>query len=377
MGFGPPGFLHAPASKATTACVFLASLLVHTEHLSASRVSLTPRAVFGVGAHGRQLFSRLVLSNLAFASKGETAVGLALWYRLARDAERKRGTDRYAAFLFVVAAVAVAAQTAAMALFGEKNQKLSPFASGPHALVWAHLPGFALDVPATWHAEFELGGRRWKISSKSSAYVAFLLLARFALASSTDATGGGSHLYRSVLSSLTRLAPGALGILAALALRASWVPLNVEARRRAARSRGRGAAATAATAASRRGRRAFSRRRWWPALVRALCSATLGWLTVDPGAARAGNPRVFVAGTNDSRARREGDARGATTRRARGPAGFDGGVGDRFAARPPPAESVAALTAMGFDEGSVRRALADAGNDLAVATESLLDDGAR
>ena len=49
----------------------------------------------------------------------------------------------------------------------------------------------------------------------------------------------------------------------------------------------------------------------------------------------------------------------------------------RFAARPPPAESVAALTAMGFDEGSVRRALADAGNDLAVATESLLDDGAR
>ena len=158
MGFGPPGFLHAPASKATTACVFLASLLVHTEHLSASRVSLTPRAVFGVGAHGRQLFSRLVLSNLAFASKGETAVGLALWYRLARDAERKRGTDRYAAFLFVVAAVAVAAQTAAMALFGEKNQKLSPFASGPHALVWAHLPGFALDVPATWHAEFELGG---------------------------------------------------------------------------------------------------------------------------------------------------------------------------------------------------------------------------
>jgi hypothetical protein len=38
---------------------------------------------------------------------------------------------------------------------------------------------------------------------------------------------------------------------------------------------------------------------------------------------------------------------------------------------------VDALTAMGFDEGSVRRALADAGNDLVVATESLLGDGAR
>ena len=39
--------------------------------------------------------------------------------------------------------------------------------------------------------------------------------------------------------------------------------------------------------------------------------------------------------------------------------------------------AVEALTAMGFDEGTVRRALVDARNDLVVATESLLGDGAR
>ena len=111
MGFGPPGFLRAPASKAVMASVATASLLVHTSHLSPSRVTLTPRAVLGVGAHGRQLVSRLVLSNLAFASAGEALVGLALLYRLGRDAERRRGTDRYVAFVVFVAAFATAAQT--------------------------------------------------------------------------------------------------------------------------------------------------------------------------------------------------------------------------------------------------------------------------
>jgi hypothetical protein len=63
--------------------------------------------------------------------------------------------------------------------------------------------------------------------------------------------------------------------------------------------------------------------------------------------------------------------------------GFDrDDVGGRFgnahrSGDPPPESSVVALTAMGFDEGSVRRALADSGNDLELATESLLEDGAR
>jgi hypothetical protein len=62
--------------------------------------------------------------------------------------------------------------------------------------------------------------------------------------------------------------------------------------------------------------------------------------------------------------------------------GFDrddmhGGFASHRSGDPPPESSVVALTAMGFDEGSVRRALAESGNDLALATESLLEDGAR
>ena len=155
MGFGPPGFLRAPASKAVMASIATASLLVHTSHLSSSRVTLTPRAVLGVGAHGRQLVSRLVLSNLAFASAGEALVGLALLYRLGRDAERRRGTDRYVAFVVFVAAFATAAQTwlamttSRFAERGGKTTTFHPFTPGPHALVWAHLLGFIRDVPAT------------------------------------------------------------------------------------------------------------------------------------------------------------------------------------------------------------------------------------
>ena len=356
MGFGPPGFLHAPASKAVMACFSLASVLVHTSphRLSASRVSLTPRAVFGVGAHGRQLVSRLLLSNLAFASAGETLVGMSLWYRLARDAERRRGTDRYAAFLAFVAAFAVVAQVALIAFaFPAGVHTSAPFATGPHALVWAHLPGFARDVPTTWTANLGRAfGRESRVTSKTQTAVSFALLAWFATRASpspNDADGD-----RSIARAGARLVPAALGTLAALALRAPWFPLNIEPRMRDA-PRGRGGGSRVGGA--------FARRRWWPALVRASCSATLGWLTVDPAAARVGAPRVFVAGNSRERARAPRAPRADRSRR-----GFGAGPAA------PPLDAVATLVAMGFDEGSARRALADAGNELSVAAERLLED---
>ena len=355
MGFGPPGFLHAPASKALMACVGLASLLVRAAHLSPSRVSLTPRAVLGVGAHGRQLLSRLVLSNLAFTSLGETLVGLALLYRLARDAERRRGTDRYAAFVVSVALFATAAQVVATyayhttALNGHKTN-VAMFAPGPHALVWAHLPYYVLDVPArTNESKIRAFGVNWCAASKAPTYV---LLSHFLFWSSFFTANDGFGVTSATNAFWSRFAPGSLGVLVSCLLRASWFPANVERRRRG---------------------KAFSRSRWWPALARAACSAVFGWLGFDPGAARTGAPRVFVAAARPP-------ARGA-----RAPHGARGGGFDRDAlggfaapaAPPPPESSVSALTAMGFDEGSARRALADSGNDLALATESLLEDGAR
>ena len=361
------------------ASVVTASLLVHTSHLSPSRVSLTPRAVLGVGAHGRQLVSRLVLSNLAFASAGEALVGLALLYRLGRDAERRRGTDRYAAFVVFVVAFATAAQTwlvMTMSRFAELSGKTTtfhPFTPGPHALVWAHLLGFIRDVPATGDAFLVVFGREARASSKAPTYALFAQFFFFALFSNHGATPPFTET--GALSVLwSRFVPATLGVVGSLLLRAPWFPLNIEARVWEV-SETRPASRRARTARRTKARVAFSRRRWWPSLVRAFFAATFGWL--DPGRDRTGAPRVFVAGSNQGgpRARRGGvppsDAR-------EGAGGFDRGFpGDFRAAAPPTPAAVEALTAMGFDEGSVRRALADADNDLAVATESLLEDGAR
>ena len=360
MGFGPPGFLRAPATKAVMASVVTASLLVHTSHLSPSRVSLTTRAVLGVGAHGRQLVSRLVLSNLAFASAGEALVGLALLYRLGRDAERRRGTDRYAAFVMFVAAFSTAAQTwlvmttSRFAELSGKTTAFHPFTPGPHALVWAHLLGFIKDVPKTGDAFLVVFGRETCASSKAPTYALFAQFFFFALFSNHGATPPFAETGAlSVLSVLwSRFVPATLGVFGSLLLRLPWFPLNIEAR-----------VGDGARPAARRtkARTAFSRRRWWPSLVRAFFAATFGWL--DPGRDRTGAPRVFVAGSNQGPRARRG--------------GFDRGGGDFRASAPPTPAAVEALTAMGFDEGSVRRALADAENDLAVATESLLEDGAR
>jgi hypothetical protein len=344
--------------------------------------------VLGVGAHGRQLVSRLVLSNLAFASAGEALVGLALLYRLGRDAERRRGTDRYVAFVVFVAAFATAAQTwlamttSRFAERGGKTTTFHPFTPGPHALVWAHLLGFIRDVPATPRDAFlVVFGREACALSKAPTYALFAQFFFFALFSNhgahdspfTGETGALSVLW-------SRFVPATLGVFGSILLRAPWFPLNIEARvvsdgARLARPSSR--RLLARRRKTRPQTRAFSRRRWWPSLVRAFFAATFGWL--DPGRDRTGAPRVFVA-ANRPHARPH--ARVPHGRRGTPRFGFDrddvgGGFASHRSGDPPPESSVVALTAMGFDEGSVRRALAESGNDLALATESLLEDGAR
>jgi hypothetical protein len=374
MGFGPPGFLHAPASKAVMAGVGLASLLVRASWLSPSRVSLTPRAVLGVGAHGRQLISRLVLSNLAFTSVGECLVGLALLYRLARDAERRRGTDRYAAFLVMVVSVATAAQVVATYYayyttpnYGVKtNGNVSLFAPGPHALVWAHLPYYVLDVPGLANEpKMTFFGVKWCVASKAPVYVLFISFAfqsewMFHTGVNDGLFIGDGVMTNTVHRLWSRFAPGLIGVLVSCLTRSKWFPANVERRRN--------------------GFPAFGRKRWWPALVRGACAAVFGWLGfLGPVSSRTGAPRVFVA-ANRPHAR----PHARVPHGQRGPPrfGFDrddvgGGFASHRSGDPPPESSVVALTAMGFDEGSVRRALAESGNDLALATESLLEDGAR
>ena len=151
----------------------------------------------------------------------------------------------------------------------------------------------------------------------------------------------------------SRLAPGCIGVLVSCAARSKRFPANVERRRN--------------------GFPAFVRKRWWPALIRAACVAVFWYAGFVPGVNRTGAPRVFVAAARPHAV----GARVPHGQRGTPRFGFDrDDVGGGFAA-PPPESSVSTLTAMGFDEGSARRALAAVGNDLALATESLLEDGAR
>jgi hypothetical protein len=57
--------------------------------------------------------------------------------------------------------------------------------------------------------------------------------------------------------------------------------------------------------------------------------------------------------------------------------GMGGGGGLEAPSGPPPPGAVETLTSMGFDEGSARRALAMGDNNLTVATNILLENGAQ
>jgi hypothetical protein len=206
-----------------------------------------------------------------------------------------------------------------------------------------------------------LCGVTWCAASKAPVYVLF---ASFLFQSEwmfhTGISDGlfGDGVMTNTYRLWSRFAPGFIGVLVSCAARSKRFPANVERRRN--------------------GFPAFVRKRWWPALIRAACVAVFGYAGFVPGVNRTGAPRVFVAAARPHAV----GARVPHGQRGEPRFGFDrDDVGGGFAAprsgHPPPESSVSALTAMGFDEGSARRALAAVGNDLALATESLLEDGAR
>ena len=190
MGFGPPGFLNAPASKLVTCGCAAATLAAHLLGV-ADDLALTP------GAVARLHLPRVLASHVVFASPGEAVFGLYLLYHF-RVFERQRGTRRYAVFAAVAAALAIAAQVATTALVGSfdpsggsassslagTHRLLAPrrgrggggpplLASGPHALIWAHVAPFRRDVPSAYH--FTVFGVRF--SDKAFVYLAAIQLA--------------------------------------------------------------------------------------------------------------------------------------------------------------------------------------------------------
>ena len=375
MGFGPPGFLNAPASKLVTCGCAAATLAAHLLGV-ADDLALTP------GAVARLHLPRVLASHVVFASPGEAVFGLYLLYHF-RVFERQRGTRRYAVFAAVAAALAIAAQVATTALVGSfdpsggsasslagTHRLLAPrrgrggggpplLASGPHALIWAHVAPFRRDVPSAYH--FTVFGVRF--SDKAFVYLAAIQLA-------LSRWPGG-------------VAPSLVGLIVGYAL-----DRRRRAPPRASASRGGGSNTSTGSASP-------TPLRWvddWtpPVFVRRFIRATVG-RALEGAAARSDSEEA--SGTRDPSSRSGSGSGSSSSRRKRpivrvraaangggGGGGAGGGIGGGWAAAAGAAgapvevsqRQVDALAAMGFGEAEARRALAEGGGDLARATDILL-----
>lgn len=312
-----PSSVNAPVSKLTTCGAAFASLFAQALHARAS-LALTPRGL------RRGEAWRFLTHNAVFATPGEALFGVYLLYHF-RVFERQRGSRRYGVFVTSVLALATAAQAALIPLARALGHRWArePFASGPHALVWAHLVPYHLDVPSTHH--FVVFGVR--MSDKVFVYLA---AAQLAMSRGTSAW-----------------IPSACGLLASAAFHAGL----------------------------------FGLRRWDPPRwIVGFARQTLGRLLDAGGGARRG-PIVRTAPARDGGdGFGRGPARGPVRDRDRfGGGGFGGALGGgpggfhEPPSGPASAEAVETLRSMGFDEGEARRALAMGNNNLEVATNILLE----
>ena len=322
------------------------SLLAKASNLG-TRVALTPRhLLLPWSSPKNQLLSRVLLINLAFTNTSEIFLGVSLLYHLTRDVERRRGTDRYSAFVVVVVLLSTAVQVLLIVLSQHTDllryfAKSVPFVSGPYALLSAHLVSYYYDVPSTRFANV-FGAR---VGDKATTYVFFaqLFLSK----------GWGSVI------------PSLIGMVVSALMR-SYGLLGVDyfyALNTLVKKRGNGTG---------EGGVDLIRKYWWPYGLRKVAAATVGVLVTEPSAAKPGAPRLRVAA-----ARGTGGGGGGQGRvNAHTGGGFNrfGGGGTP---PPPPPEMIGTLAAMGFDEGSARQALAESNNNLQMATESLLTNGAR
>ena len=112
---------------------------------------------------------RLLTANLVFTKPGEAIFGLYLLYHF-RVFERQQGSRKYGTFLALCVAMSTGMQIALLPALRATgwNGTREPFASGPHALVFAHFVPFFMDIPCIYH--FTIFGVRF--SNKAFVYLA-------------------------------------------------------------------------------------------------------------------------------------------------------------------------------------------------------------
>ncbi|KAI8375754.1 hypothetical protein EDC96DRAFT_496436 [Choanephora cucurbitarum] len=131
---GHSGFRHAPVTKFLVPVVGVSSALA--TFFNTTSLEITQLSVQG------QLW-RLFTSQWAFSSIGTSVIGTWLIYRL-RIVERRYGSAKYAAFVFITFMASTMVQTSAFWV-GFKSM-----AGGPYAILFAILCQFHQIVPVTY-----------------------------------------------------------------------------------------------------------------------------------------------------------------------------------------------------------------------------------
>uniref|UniRef100_A0A2R5LLF5 Putative ubiquitin-associated domain-containing protein 2 n=1 Tax=Ornithodoros turicata TaxID=34597 RepID=A0A2R5LLF5_9ACAR len=141
--FSTTGFYKAPVSKGILGCMFFTTcalntpMLAHMKHLVVYDISDI--------VQGRE-FWRLVTSKVSFLDTKDLVCGSLLIYYF-RIFERRYGSHKFASFLLAASTVATLLELASIYTLRDMDVHLSPFPSGPYALVFSLFVSYFLDIP--------------------------------------------------------------------------------------------------------------------------------------------------------------------------------------------------------------------------------------
>eukprot|EP00270_Netrium_digitus_P006257 TRINITY_DN18590_c0_g1_i1.p1 TRINITY_DN18590_c0_g1~~TRINITY_DN18590_c0_g1_i1.p1 ORF type:complete len:320 (+),score=81.81 TRINITY_DN18590_c0_g1_i1:127-1086(+) len=312
MNSGPSGFHNAPVTKALVLTCGLISFLPGPRRVT-QHFALSYEAFVNRGE-----IWRLFTSCLAFQSMPETLFGLYLLYYF-RVFERQLGHSKYAVFVVFVALTSSAFQALLLLLlpseFASQRQQVSSMAPGPYGVIFGSLVSFILDIPACTHfSVFSLS-----FTDKSFIYLAALQL---------------------MVSSWKRsLIPAVAGLLSGLLYRSNILSI-----------------------------RALTFPEWVTSSLSRILSSPFG---TAPTATRSQRVQQLQG---EAAAAGGGGLRTVNNGAFQFPAAAQRPFPTVVRALPPPPESaIAALEAMGFGRTEAMRALAQAGNDITLATNILLE----
>uniref|UniRef100_A0A131XHT7 Putative ubiquitin-associated domain-containing protein n=1 Tax=Hyalomma excavatum TaxID=257692 RepID=A0A131XHT7_9ACAR len=141
--YSTSGFYKAPVSKGLLGSIFLTSCALNTPILAQVRHYVL-YDVSDIVDRGE--FWRLVTSKVCFLDTKDLVCGSLLIYYF-RIFERRYGSRKFASFLLTASAVATLLELASIYTLRHFEVPLSPFPSGPYALVFSLFVNYLLDIP--------------------------------------------------------------------------------------------------------------------------------------------------------------------------------------------------------------------------------------